>query len=327
MNGTGTHRPTVTVAIPVLDEAEHIERCLAAVDAQTYPGILEVLVVDGGSTDDTVQLAQRHGRVRIVLNPHKIQAAALNLAITEAAGEVFVRVDGHCVIAPDYVATCVDVLERTGASMVGGAMVPLPGAGLLQRGIAAAMVSRLGAGPARFHAGGAAGPVDTVYLGAYRTDDARAVGGYAEDQPVNEDAELAHRMRARGPVWFDSSIRSTYVPRSSLTGLGRQFWRYGQGRAVTVRKHPGSLSPRQLVAPLLVLGLLSPWWRRVLAGYAALIGVATILEARSDPRVAPGFAASLPTMHLLWGSGFLIGISWPRGRLGAPVAVKPLEGR
>ena len=45
------------------------------------------------------------------------------------------------------------------------------------------MRSRLGAGPARFHVGGPAGWVDTVYLGAYRLADARAIGGYAEEWP------------------------------------------------------------------------------------------------------------------------------------------------
>ena len=99
MNG-----PPVTVAIPVLNEALHIDACLDAVDAQTYGNVIEVLVVDGGSTDATREIvARRGGNVRLVHNPRRIQAAALNVALAEAQGEVFVRVDGHCTIAPDYV--------------------------------------------------------------------------------------------------------------------------------------------------------------------------------------------------------------------------------
>jgi len=286
-----------------------IDRCLDAVDRQTYSGIVEVLVVDGGSTDATVRLARRHPRVRVIANPRRIQACALNLALAESTGALFVRVDGHCEIADDYVSQCVATLERTGASMVGGRMVPVAVGGLLQRGIAAAMSSRLGAGPARFHAGGAAGPVDTVYLGAFWTALARNVGGYAEDQPVNEDAELAQRMKAKGPVWFEPGIQSTYVPRSDLLSLGRQFWRYGQGRAATVRKHPASLAPRQLIAPLLILGLLSGWRRRVLVTYLGFVAAAAAGKARSDPKLGLGFAAALPTMHLLWGTGFLVGLT------------------
>jgi len=171
-----TTTPTVTVAIPVLDESAHLDACLGAVAAQTYPRVVEVLVVDGGSTDGTVERAERHPGVRVLSNPRRIQAAALNVALAEAKGEVFVRVDGHCVVAPDYVERCVAALEETGAAMVGGGMTPVAGS-WMQRGIAAAMSSRLGAGPARFHVGGNPAWVDTVYLGAFRTDTARRAGG------------------------------------------------------------------------------------------------------------------------------------------------------
>ena len=181
----------------------------------------------------------------------------------------------------------------------------------LQRGIAAAMSSHLGAGPARFHAGGRSGPVDTVYLGAYAAEQARDVGGYAEDVGVNEDAEFAIRMRARGTVWFDETIHSTYTPRSSLPAVARQFYRYGRSRAATVRKHPRTLSGRQLVAPLLVVGLLSPRRRAIAAAYLAAVAVRGAGEARRDPAAGLGMAAVLPTMHLCWGVGFLGGLLLP----------------
>ncbi len=304
-------RPTVTVAIPVLNEEDHIDACLDAVEAQTYDRIVDVIVIDGGSTDATRSLVAHRPGVRLLDNPRRIQAAALNIALAEAKGEVFVRVDGHCRIAPDYVERCVGALAATGAAMVGGAMVPTADRPL-QRGIAAAMSSRLGAGPARFHTGGRSGPVDTVYLGAYATEQARDVGGYAEDFGVNEDAEFAIRMGARGPVWFDETIHSTYTPRSSLPAVARQFYRYGRFRAATVRKHPRALSGRQLVAPLLVLGLLSSRRRPIAAAYLTAVAARTAGEARRDPAGGLGMAAVLPTMHLCWGVGFLRGLLLPK---------------
>jgi succinoglycan biosynthesis protein ExoA len=302
------HEPTVTIAIPVLNEAHHIEACLDAVAAQTYHRIVEVLVADGGSTDATRSLVQRRPGVRLLDNPRRIQAAALNIALAEAKGEVFVRVDGHCVVAADYVERCVRALELTGAAMVGGAMTPVA-EGALQRGIASAMTSGIGAGPARFHTGGPSCAVDTVYLGAFATKVGREVGGYAEDVGVNEDAEFAIRMREHGPVWFDKAIKSTYVPRASLPAVGRQFYRYGRSRAATVRRHPRSLSLRQMAAPLLVLGLLSPRRRTVAGAYLGLVVVRSALEMVSDPGAGVGMAATLPAMHLSWGIGFLRGLS------------------
>jgi succinoglycan biosynthesis protein ExoA len=143
-------RPTVTVAVPVLNEELHINHCLDALAVQTYPNIVEVLVVDGGSWDGTREMAGKRPGVRVLDNPRRIQAAALNVALGEAKGDVLVRVDGHCIIASDYVEQCVAALSRTGAAMVGGAMTPV-GESPTTRGIAAAMCSPLGAGPGRFH--------------------------------------------------------------------------------------------------------------------------------------------------------------------------------
>jgi hypothetical protein len=182
----------------------------------------------------------------------------------------------------------------------------------VQRGIAAAMASRLGAGPARFHVGGRAGWVDTVYLGAYHTDDARAVGGYAEDVGVNEDAEFAIRMGERGGIWFDPSIRSSYVPRSTVGTLAKQFYRYGRSRALTSRRHPREVRVRQLVAPALVLGMLSPRRRQIAAVYAALVIARAARELGNDRGSAASFAAVLPVMHFCWGIGFLRGALLPQ---------------
>ena len=300
-------RPTVTIAIPVLNEADAIEACLDAVANQTYEAIVEVLVVDGGSTDATRSLASAVPGVRVLDNPRRIQAAALNIALAEAKGEVFARVDGHCLIAPDYIERCVDALQTTGAALVGGAMTPVA-TQPFQRGAAAAMSSRFGAGPARFHTGGASGPVDTVYLGAFATELGRDVGGYAEDMAVNEDAELAVRIRRRGPVWFDNGIRSTYAPRRTPKAVARQFYRYGVFRAATVRKHPASLAGRQLAAPLLVLGLVSPKRRTVAAAYLTAVVMRSAIEGRRDPMTGLAMAVAVPTMHLCWGVGFLRGL-------------------
>ena len=198
-------------------------------------------------------------RVRVVDNPGRIQAAGLNRGLAIAQGEIIVRVDGHCALAEDYVELCVAALEQTGAAMVGGGMTPTldpASTTITQRGIASAMASRLGAGPARFHVGGPAGWVDTVYLGAYRAETRARSAATHDELAVNEDSEFAIRMRPLGGIWFDPRIRSTYTPRATLSSLAEQFYRYGRGRAATARRHPRHVRPRQLVAPALVLGLL-----------------------------------------------------------------------
>lgn len=304
MNG-----PSVTIAIPVRNEEEHLEACLASISRQTYGSILEILVVDGDSTDRTVELAEQHEGVTVLANPARIQAAALNVALDHAGGDVFVRVDGHCVLDPDYVQRCVRALQEHRAGLVGGAMRPVA-TQWFGRGVVAAMTRPLGAGPARFHTGGEAGWVETVYLGAGWTAELRAAGGYATDVGVNEDTELAHRMGSRGGVWFEPAIRSTYVPRNSLRAVARQFLRYGLSRAATTKRHPASLQPRQMAAPALVLALaLFPRRRLVLGLYAAAVLREAAAVAVADPPAGAAVLAVLPAMHFGWGLGFLAGLA------------------
>jgi hypothetical protein len=156
-----------------------------------------------------------------------------------------------------------------------------------------------------------AGWVDTVYLGAYRVAIVRAAGGYAEDVGVNEDSELALRMADRGGVWFDPSITSTYVPRGSLPAVAKQFYWYGRSRAATVKKHPGSVSPRQLAAPALVVALATPARRHAAAAYACLLAAGAFSARRTGPKSAALVPLTMAAMHLSWGVGFLQSVVLP----------------
>jgi len=299
----------VTVAIPVLDGEQQIDGCLAAVEAQTYAGPIEILVVDGGSRDRTRELATRHAGVRVVENHRRSRPAAMNVALREAHGEIVVRVDVRTSLAPDYVERSVRALDRSGATIVGGPM-RLAASSARERGVRAAMTSRLGGGPAAFRRdAGRARFVDTVYLGAFRRDEIVSLGGYDENFGGNEDAELAHRAQSAGGVYLDPAIRSTYAVRGGPRELAAQYFRYGRARAGTVAKHPSSLSPRQLAVPALLLGIASPWRRPVLVTYAAAVISRTALEVARDPSAAPWLAVALPTMHVAWGAGFVRGLA------------------
>lgn len=316
--------PTVTVAVPVLDEESHIGSCLKAIEGQTYPAILEILVVDGGSKDRTREFAMTVPLVRLLDNPRRSRPSGLNVAVWAARGDIFVRVDARAEIASDYVEQCVAALRASSAAIVGGTM-KFSAEGAVQRGIRAAMTSRIGAGPAAFRRQLSAPQfVDTVYLGAFRTDTVRALGGYDEWFGGNEDAELNFRAQHAGGVYLDPAIRSRYAVREGFAALWRQFRRWGTARAVTIRKHPASLSGRQLAVPALLIGVLTPWRRFFLSAYIGLVAGRAALEARRDPWAAPAMLVALPTMHVAWGIGFLTGI--PRRRHLGPDAAADLRG-
>ena len=306
--------------MPVRNEARHLRAAVESILAQGYEGAFEVCVAVAPSTDGTEALAEalaaRHPAVRVVANPAGVTPAGLNAAIAATTGEVVVRVDGHAQLSPGYITRAVTTLQRTGAVNVGGVQ-RAEGVTPLQQAIAVAMTSPLGAGGARFHLGGAEGPVDTVYLGVFQRSALDAVGGFDETLIRNQDYELNIRLRqAGGVVWFDPQLWVTYRPRATLRALARQYAEYGAWKRFVLRRHPSSVKVRQ-VLPVVVTaavcgGLaLAPWWRRALlapGGYATGVIVGSVATAGwRRPGLAARLMAVLPTMHLSWGLGFFAG--------------------
>lgn len=315
--------PFVSVIMPVRNEEVFICRSLGAVLAQDYPADwLEVLVVDGRSDDQTVPIVQgmvaHDSRVRLLVNPGRIQARAMNIGLAAARGEVIVRVDGHTVIAPDYVSRCVDHLYQTGATTVGG---PLHAIGITEwgRALAAAYRSRFGVS-SRYKVSRRAEYVDMVHMGAWRRDVFTQVGLFDEDLTVNEDYEHNYRIRkAGGRVYLSPDIRSDYYGRQSPGGLWQQFFRYGRGKFKMLVKHPASTLPRHLAAPAFVAvavggamlcpfsGMIRRLWQTALFSYALLDGAASVqAAARDDWKLLPRLPFVFICMHTAWGSGFWV---------------------
>jgi succinoglycan biosynthesis protein ExoA len=311
--------PRLSVIMPVRNEANHLEDAVAAVLAQRYTGELQLVLAVAPSTDATESIARRLAAadplITVVGNPAGTTPAGLNRAIAVAAGEVIARVDAHAELTPGYLERAVAILEETGAANVGGIQRAI-GTTPMQRAVAAAMSSRFGTGDARFHYGGQPGPIDSVYLGVFRAEVLRKLGGFDEHLLRNQDYELNFRIRQHGGiVWFDPRLEVLYRPRGSVGALASQYWQYGRWKRVTIRKHPGSLRWRQLVPPAavaanaaaLLASPLSPWTLVVPAAYLVSVLGASAITGASDPRVAIRLPVVFATMHHSWGAGFLIG--------------------
>jgi glycosyltransferase involved in cell wall biosynthesis/SAM-dependent methyltransferase/GT2 family glycosyltransferase len=317
------------VLVPVLDEARHLERALETMGAQELDGDLEILVIDGGSTDasrDLVDtLSRADARIRLLDNPAGRTPNALNIGLRAARGTYVVRMDAHALYPRDYIARGIERLERGDVVCASGPQVAV-GDRPTGRAVARALQSPLGVGGARFRRVGAhEQDVDSGFCGVWRRDLLLELGGWDEDWPINQDAELAARIRARGGrIVCVPQMAAQYVTRSSLRGLARQYWRYGQYRAKTARRHPGGLRRSHVLPPGLVglvaaAALPTRRARPIRRGVALYVG-ALVVEgqrmARRDAtdRLGVRITAVLATMHLCWGAGFLEGCR----RFGAP---------
>jgi len=312
----------VAVVIPVRNGEATLADAVASVLAQELDGTLEVCIAVGPSNDRTREvadgLANADRRVSVVDNPAGVTPAGLNAAIRATSAPVVARVDGHAVLPAGYLARAVAVLDQTGAVNVGGVQEP-HGQTPFEEAVGRAMASRFGSGDARFHYGGPAGTVDTVYLGVFRRTALEAVGLFDESLVRNQDYELNWRLReAGGTVWFDPDLRVGYRPRGTLGAVARQFFNYGRWKRVVVERHPRSLRWRQVVPPVATLamavGLVAGvWWPPTLvvpAGYLVAVVVASLVAGRRLAMMLR-LLAVYPTLHLSWGVGFLAGP--PRG--------------
>ena len=314
----------VSIIVPCRNEVAYIDAFIASALGQCVPPgwWLQLVVADGESNDGTRERLAHHAhhdpRLTVLDNEARITSAALNLAIERASGEVVVRMDVHTAYATDYVVACIATLEHTGATCVGGPWRPV-GEGWPQAAIALAFQSRFGSGGAASRRLDYSGPVDTVYLGAWRRDELLRLGGFDESLVRNQDDELNLRIvRAGGVVWQSAAIRSTYTPRGSFAALFRQFHQYGYWKVPVIRKHRLPASPRHLapfafVCLLVTLAVLAIAWetaRAVLAGvlslYAATALASAVALAREPHRLRDtvGIAWAIACMHAGYGLGF-----------------------
>jgi succinoglycan biosynthesis protein ExoA len=320
--------------MPVLNEARYLETAIATVLDQDYAGEKELILALGPSTDGTDAIVERLSaadpRITSVHNPETDIPVGLNLAIKASRFPIIVRVDAHSELEPGYTSRAVETLERTKAANVGGIM-HARGKTAFQSAAARGYNSRFGLGGARYHGGGDEGPAESAYLGVFRREVLTEVGYFDESIRRGEDWELNLRIRAAGhSVWFDPALQVTYWPRESWTKLVRQFCATGIWRGELVRRYRGRNPWRFFVPPVLVLtvlasvvlgilqltGAVSGWPSAVAsliylgpAAYVLLVlALAFIADRGSSFLDRWFFVVVLPTMHLSWGVGFILGL-------------------
>jgi succinoglycan biosynthesis protein ExoA len=331
----GPERVDASVLIPVLNEERFIRDTVAAMQAQRFDGSVEFLFMDGRSEDRTKaileELSAEDSRIRVFDNPGRSSTAGLNVGLRNARGDYIVRMDAHTFYPEDYIARGVERLRRGDVVWVAGPQVPY-GTGRWSRRVALALGTWFGTGgSARWGAdanGGGERELDTgVFAGLWHRATVEEHGGWDEGWPINQDSELAARvLRAGGRIVSVPELAARYVPRDSLRGLARQYWRYGNYRAKTASRHPESLDPRHLFAPGLALAvvcsLIAPRPLRLLAraGLVAYAAAVAAASASALPEADPEDAVALPVvfgvMHGAWGFGYLAGSV----RFGPPLA-------
>lgn len=309
----GAEMVDTIVAIPALNEAAHIESVMRSLQTpDNARGRFEIWVVDGGSDDDTVEIVERFsaqsGNVRLLHNPARTQATALNLAAVESMQRggirYLVRADAHAGYPENWVEQLIETAETEGADSV---VVPMRTCGGSEMRDASSDLfnSWLGNGGSPHRTGEMRGFVKHGHHALFRLDAFIEAGGYDPDFLANEDAELDVRLDKLGRrIFLENRATINYFPRNRLDGVCRQFFRNGKFRLCTSLKHGAGLQFRQLAPIGLSAGLLG----------SIALGVA----------VHPVFLAPvIAYVALIFASAFLIATrkTWSRIKLIAVTAM------
>lgn len=322
--GANAHLPYVSVIIPCRNEAGHIAGCIASVLTSDYPEtMLEILVIDGASTDGTresvAQLQRSHPIIHVLDNPRRTVPVAMNIGIKAARGDVIVRMDAHSEYPRDYIRQCVTNLVASGADNVGGSWQTEPANSSREAiAVAIAQTSRFGVGGAIYRLGTATVcEVDTVPFGTYWRQRLIELGMYNESFVRNQDIELNARLRAHGGhILLIPSIQCRYYAKATITLLARQCYYNGFWVMYGLRFARMPFSRRHLVpfACLVVsiMLVLSDWFVPLFSLMLMyLVLDASVCFACSRKRGRGLFwwlMLIFPVMHLTYSAGSMNGL-------------------
>ncbi len=319
--------PKVSIIIPCRNEARYIRSVVDSVLSSVAPkGGMEIIVVDGMSNDGTREILAEYQRkypemLRVLDNPKHVVPSSMNIGIQAARGEIIVRLDAHAYYEKDYLAQCVEWLERSGADNVGGTCLVEPTEDtVMDRALARSIGHPFGSGDAHHKTSQSLEPryVDTVAFGCFRKELFDRIGYFREDMARSQDMEFNIRLRKRGgKILWVPQIKSRYQARSGLRRIvpyyfSNGFWVLFPLKFGVMAFRPRHLVPFAFVAWLLATALLSPWfsWSRIgllsgAAAYGCAALVAAIHVAAAERRIE--YVFTLPPafflLHAIHGIG------------------------
>jgi glycosyltransferase involved in cell wall biosynthesis len=323
--------PIVSVIVPCRNEQDFIRKCLESLYDNSLPReTIEILVVDGGSTDNTQDVvrafARDHEGIRLLTNPRRSVPCAMNLGIRQARGAVIVKADAHSIFAPDYLTRCLQYLDQFGADNVGGVLSIVPPDGsTMSAAIVEALTHPIGNGNAPHLNRHNRAPrfADTAAFGCYRRGVFDHIGLYNEELDRSSDMDLNVRLRhAGGKILLVPDLVIEYVTHPGygsflVRNFNVGFWvmyalKFG-GRALQLRH----------AAPLaLLLGAVAgfavtstfpagrPLLEAAILTYVLLIGAVSVRLAIVRRKFALGLCVPLAfaTRHLMYAFGSLCGV-------------------
>lgn len=290
----------LSVVIPVRDEAATIAQLLDTLLDQTLAPD-EIVVVDGGSVDDTraiiQQYARNHGNINLICDADAFPGKGRNLGAASAANEWLAFTDAGVIPAKDWLAELSEPVSRDpSVDVVYGGWQPITDTFFKE----CAAIAYAQAPAKQSHQSFVA--ARAVFSSLMRRSVWQAVDGFPEDLRSAEDIVFMNRIE-------DGGFRITYAPRANVNWNMQSNWRKTFSRFVTYSRHN------------MRAGLWKSWQARMCLRYVALLLCSAALIA-----LTKWWPIVVPALFLLMFIARAVNAIW-RNRLTYPASVWRTAGR
>jgi O-antigen biosynthesis protein len=226
--------PRVSVVVCAYNAERTMEDCLASLEHLNYPDY-EVIVVNDGSKDRTLEIAERFGYCRIISQPNKGLSVARNVGAEAANGEIVAYTDSDCVADPDWLAYLVAKMESADLVACGGPNFPPP-----ENSLVPAAVAVSPGGPTHVLLSDDVAEHIAGCNMAFRRDVLLNLGGF---DPVyraaGDDVDICWRLQDAGhTIGFSPAAVVWHFRRNTVAAYIGQQRGYGKAEALVYSKHP-----------------------------------------------------------------------------------------
>jgi glycosyltransferase involved in cell wall biosynthesis len=226
--------PRVSVVVCAYNAERTMEACMVSLKALDYPDY-EVIVVNDGSTDGTLAIAESHPFCRIISQENKGLSVARNVGAEAATGEIVAYTDSDCVADPDWLSYLVAKMEGSALAACGGPNFPPPEPSLVPAAVAVSP-----GGPTHVLISDEVAEHIAGCNMAFRRDALLALGGF---DPVyraaGDDVDICWRFQDAGYViGFSPAALVWHFRRNTVKAYIGQQKGYGKAEALVYAKHP-----------------------------------------------------------------------------------------